>query len=251
MNTIAQRNNVLVAALLSIAAAASAQPGYVITDLETLGGEYTFVAAINNTGQAVGRSNNLEGESRAVLWDNGEISELRGLPNDVASAATAISDAGHVAGWFETPDGVHPFLWKDGELTEIDVLPGSIRSEAKGVNDHGQVVGEAQMEGGLHRAFVWENGKLEELPTLPGGISTYALAINNSSQIVGWVFSTDVGRDRAVLWEEGRIRNLGTLPGGESWGSRALAISQSGLITGWSWNRDSKVRAFLWDARRR
>ncbi len=247
MNTTNQRFGLLTMVILVTSVVSYAQPGYVITELGSLGGRTSRAAAINNHGQIVGYATNLREKGGAFLWEDGVMRELDGLPSGVRSGANAISEAAHVAGWIDTPDDTRPFLWHDGKVTVIEIWQDPVRGEAYGVNTRGQVVGYTEDEDGPDRAFVWEKGQLKELETLPGGFSTQALAINDSSQIVGRVYLSDLRSWHGVLWEGGRIRDLGTLPGGENQGSRAAAISPSGLVVGWSYNREGSQRAVLWE----
>ena len=47
-----------------------------LLDLGTLGGQNSFAFGINNLGQIVGTSELESGQSRAFLWENGEMMDL-------------------------------------------------------------------------------------------------------------------------------------------------------------------------------
>ena len=62
---------------------------------------------------------------------------------------------------------------------------------------------------------------------------TYATDINNLGQIVGASASARTNQGyHAFLWEDGVMQDLGTLPKDAS--SRALGISDTGLVVGYS-----------------
>ncbi len=92
---------------------------------------------INNRGQIVGFSINSIGEARAVMWENGTVTDL-GVPG----AALRINDRGQIIGWFTKASGEsQAFFWDRGRVTEIGLLgtgtgwwPGSV---VWGVNKRG------------------------------------------------------------------------------------------------------------------
>ena len=83
-------------------------------DLGTLPGHGVSEAlSINESGDVVGSSGNLQ-QRRAVLWaQGGAIRNLGTLPGGASSRALGISK-GEVVGTSETSDGEHAFLWTRG-----------------------------------------------------------------------------------------------------------------------------------------
>ncbi len=73
-----------------------------LSDLGTFGGPNSFPRAINNPGQIVGSADNTNGESRAFLWQNGNLLDLNDLlPANsgwVLTSAQFINDAGRIVG---------------------------------------------------------------------------------------------------------------------------------------------------------
>src|SRR5258708_37923513 len=63
-------------------------------------GTGSLAAAVNGHGQVVGSSLNSKGESRAVIWENGKITDLNdlipGATGLVLTRATAINNRGQI-----------------------------------------------------------------------------------------------------------------------------------------------------------
>ena len=71
----------MAAALLSSAATnAWGDVMYTVTDLGTLGGNYSAAKGINSSGQVVGNSLNASGFYRAFLYSGGSMTDLGTLP---------------------------------------------------------------------------------------------------------------------------------------------------------------------------
>jgi probable HAF family extracellular repeat protein len=133
-----------------------------MTDLGTLGGDFSRASAINPRGQVVGD---------LFIFDP--------------------------EGSDEDPPEFQAFLWEKGVRTDLGTLGGT-DSRALGINPRGQVVGVSRTASGVEHAFLWEKGVMTDLGTLGGGFSQ-ANAINSASQVVG--FSTTAsGEFRATLW---------------------------------------------------
>jgi probable HAF family extracellular repeat protein len=138
------------------ASAQTASQEYSITDLGTLpGGTGSSATDINNRGQVVGSSNTASGESHAVLWEDGDITDLGTLGGN-QSVAWGINNRGQVVGQSTANfEQFHAFLWQDGKMTNLGTLPGGDSSVAWDINNRGQVVGwSTPPSGGLH-AVLW------------------------------------------------------------------------------------------------
>ena len=194
------------------------------------------------------------------------IPEPESNADTVWGRATAINEAGVVAGWranslgtgnyaFTWKDGVMASLgtffepvainrsgelagnagdqavfWKDGVLTPLGTLGGT-RSIATDMNDKGQIVGYIQFgQSGPTSAFIWQDGVATRLGTL-GGPESVAEAINNHGQVAGYSRMPDGMTMHAFLWDRGVMRDIGTLGG--QW-SQAFAINDRGEIAGFS-----------------
>lgn len=178
------------ASLALVEHAGSWQSGMLL-DLGTLGGNFSYAAAVNSLGQVVGWST-LAGDAtvRATLWQNGVPHDLGTLGGTTSQAYAVSRESGYVAGVADTTAGSpHAMLVRvdvNGNVlsrTDLGSLGGDY-SYAYGVNNAGEVVGISDS-----RAFYWRNGTMTDLNTLVATNSDWRLdtvsAINDSGQIVG------------------------------------------------------------------
>ena len=199
----------------------SAAQIFSVTDLGTLGGDYSGATGINERGEVVGYSDIADHSAvHAFVWTrHGGMQDLN-PPEITQSLATGINDLGHVVGVATFPVGPdhfqsHAVLWtKQKGIKDLGILGNT--STAFGINDRDQVVGDTNVTGGnTDAAFRWTRaGGIEDLETLGGGGAT-AQAINNLGHVVGGSFTRD--RFHAFSWATSvGMRDLGTLGGCES-----------------------------------
>lgn len=166
-----------------------------------------------------------EAVSKAVLWNNGSVTEI--IPGNSISIANDINNSNTVAGMVD----YEPFIWNS--TTGLQRLGGysDIGSVgrlffAKAINDSNHLVGghTANEEGFAQRAFYWDGVSARDIGTLgitsipPGGNRPVVGAndINNADQVVG---DAAVGFDtngllvtHAFIWdEENGMRDLNNL----------------------------------------
>jgi probable HAF family extracellular repeat protein len=228
----------------------------VMTPLPTLGGNQGFATGVNNSGQVVGWAETPVHDPtcnapqvlqfRAVLWEprKGTKRELRPLPGDSTSAATAVNDAGQVVGISGDCDiavgqrsAQHAVLWENGTVIEIGDLGGDAWHTPMDINAAGDVVGFSNPLGVIGidfapHAFLWTRaGGIRDLGALPGDAVSQAVGINSSGQIVG-VSSGAI--NRAFLYENGVMTNLNDLvgPGFPDLLIVAQHINDAGVIVG-------------------
>jgi probable HAF family extracellular repeat protein len=165
-----------------------AAPGYVLTDLGSLGGQ-TTATAINVRNQVAGASATAAGPIHAfVLQADGSMTDL-GAMGGVASTATSLNNQGDVVGFSNTADGqVHPFAVIGGQMSDLGA--GAAASKAVAVNDLRQVLLDAADSQGHTSTALWQNGQLMPLGTL-GGSSAFGAALNNRGQVVGNATAAD------------------------------------------------------------
>jgi probable HAF family extracellular repeat protein len=221
---------------------------------------------------------------KAYLWENGSLTELGSLLDNVNSGSAWISSNGIVAGLSENgqidpsiPDlpEISPVMWRDGKITNLGTLPGGgYQGAAVSVNNRGEVAGIASNlvpdansllnynpnlwagvgYGYQLRAFVWDqkNG-MQDLGTLGTGTNAEATAINELGQVIG---DSYIGSGPAncfngtatggFIWD--RKRGMTDLGGFRGACTVPNDLNNRGQVVGVSWTAgDSLQRAFLWE----
>jgi probable HAF family extracellular repeat protein len=169
-----------------------------MTDIGHLGGNRSSAYAINEIGQVVGSSYNETNVNHAILWEDGNMTDLGVLPGEERSAAYDINENGVVCGASSHTLNQYPFptfttacVWDGEEIIEIDKLPGYTRNNAAGgINNQDQVVGYSSDNGNNPHAFIWEDGELTDLndllPSGSGWVLKTAADINDDGEIIGY-----------------------------------------------------------------
>ncbi len=228
-------------------------------DLGTLGGTSSQATAVSSSGFVVG-SSNLTGDqsSHAFLWTSaGGMVDLGNCAGSYASAQ-GINAGGMIVGYCTLPGNSteDAFVWTQaGGLVDIGGLPNNAGSVALSVNDAGTVIGYSVVNGTLH-TWVWtQSTGMADIGNLGGSnSSTYPYAINASGQIAG-TSTIASGYNEVFLWTpttpnttSGSMIGL-TLPGSNSGsgisGAEQSALSNTGYVTGFSYNNNSQ-HAFLY-----
>lgn len=222
----------------------AASTHYSVTDLGTLGGDYSSARAINANGVVTGISSDAGGNSKVFMYALGHMTSPGPLSGSsaVASGINASSDlAGYAAGGAP----YRAFRYRNGRLKDIGDLGGGTAT-AYAINSLGNVVGSSRTGDSRDEPFLLRGGKLVDLGTLGGhdvGQWNAALGINDSLQVTGTSWDAS-GNYRAFLWQNGRMSSIGTLGG--SW-SEGDAINAGGAITGIAYlPGDLEAHAFLW-----
>jgi probable HAF family extracellular repeat protein len=209
-------------------------------------------------------------ENRAVLWQEGSITDLGTLPEGgYESFANAVNSRGQVVGWAENtiPDpyslaapGLFPtqtraFLWERGAMQDLGTLGTGTDATAQFINEQGQVVGWSYTSSAPNTScpsflplatgsFIWDkkNG-MTDLGTL-GGTCTIAEGLNNNGTVVG-AYVNDNQIEHGFLWENGSIHDLGGTLGGDD--TVAVGINDHGVIAGWAYLAgNTTFHAALW-----
>jgi probable HAF family extracellular repeat protein len=203
-----------------------------VTNLGTLpGGGVSVALDVNADGQIVGGAATAPGSDlfvegngirragpgvHAVLWQDGQMTDLGTLPGGDASLALAINDAGQIVGYSTiapNDETIHAVLWDNGEIVDLGTLPGGTSSWATGINASGQIVGISDGDGSKEPtavdtiAVLWNEGEIVPLsdliPAEDGwGELDEALGINDKGQIAADGYGENFGYYGAVLTPE-------------------------------------------------
>jgi probable HAF family extracellular repeat protein len=233
---------------------------YTVTDLGSLN-----PTGINRSGQIVG---NLNGH--AFMWtESTGLNDLGVLPGGTFSSAAAINDLGSVTG---TADGfgiidhspygdincglTEPFLWTPGAgmqglgvhwtggFTEFDQPCPRVPFYATDINTLRQIVGYTHLMPNLFQSnFLWTES--DGMSVFGGWPPTFANGINNLGQIVGNVRGS-YQSPQAAWWKNSEITYLVPSDGSCQGPSVANAVSDWGLIVGWTWCRNVGLHAVVW-----
>jgi len=201
-----------------------------MTDLGTLGGNFSAGNAINLSGEVVGSAQITTGFSHAFLWNGGKMTDLSTTAlSSLGSASVAgINNSGQIAGTFGHNPLAQPFLDSNGTITQLP-LPGYASASpatgcsATAINNNGMVLGGCDDANSYLHGVVWQNGTPTDLGTL-GGPQTGAAAISNLGQVVGFS-QTSTDADHGFLWSNGKMTDLGL-------NFFPAAINDNGVIVG-------------------
>jgi probable HAF family extracellular repeat protein len=218
-----------------------------ITDLGTLGGEYSFAYAINDLDQVVGRSWMVSGPSHSFLYDNGLMTDLSPLNSGSIGTLgpTGINDSGQIVSGAIAGEIYYPALYdhRTAALTILGSLGGvtndGFNGAATAINNFGQVVGYSYVDDSWAHAFFYDKGIMQDMGCVPDAAGTcfsYALDINDRGQIVGG------GSGGAFLYSHGVMTDITPFGSSQSY---AYAINNRGQAAGYYYT-NSDVHAFLY-----
>ena len=128
--------------------------GAEVTVLSESGGVANGPQAINERGDVVGWSTDVDGVRKATLWPRGGKPVHLDVPGP--SEAVAVNERGDVLGWTsaDNPDAPRAFLWRDGRVVYLGSLGGA-HSLPSALNDRGTMVGESTTADGTLKAVKW------------------------------------------------------------------------------------------------
>jgi len=257
-----------------------------VTDLGALPGtaNCSFPFAVNTQGQTVGASENGVvdpqtgvNELRAVLWEDGEMTDLGSFGGN-QNVAQDINARGQIVGYslntipdpfslfdfffFGSTNGTQAraFLLQRGQMQDLGTLGGP-DALALLINRRGQIAGNSYTSStpnpitGLPPIdpFFWENGKMADVGTL-GGASGFVNALNNRGEVIGVsslaanpaaCFTEFDPNCHPFLWHQGKLIDLNTSTIGGS-PITADAINDTGEIVGGAAFPSRVFDAYVW-----
>jgi len=214
------------AALFSLAAiSANAATTYTFSLLDALGGGSRTLTAnrINDSGQIVGYSQNIDGSERATLWSSDNYASPQELGNSgsiLSSRALGINNSGNIVGWSKSISNIDSAnFWSINDFTATQLPSSTSNVRAAVINDSNQIVGVSS--GSL---VLWSDPTSSPVV----GNSGVPQEINNSGNVVGQ------SQGNPYVWNinSSQSRPLVNFDGGYSTGV-ALGINNSGNIVGY------------------
>jgi probable HAF family extracellular repeat protein len=149
-----------------------------MSDLGTLGSDYSFARAINDYGQVVGSSTTADEQSRAFLWEKSSGMSDLGTLGGNDSDATAINNLGQVIGYYTADWQSRPFFWdKTSGMSDLNDLISDLGWTVNGVvgiNNAGQIVGYGSYNG-QGRAFLLTPNISKSVPEPSSALAFLAL----------------------------------------------------------------------------
>jgi probable HAF family extracellular repeat protein len=205
----------------------------------------TGASDIDNHGRITGSS-----DYRPVLWQDGEVVELTGFPDDVViQVASKINDRGQVVAAGSTVvsgDLVH-YVWQDGRVpTRIELGRGRRASQFFDLNERGQALVAGVDADGRFVVGLWQDGTFTEVAPWsygvvpPADLAAWRFAqvpvLSNDGHVAGQQirgecppFPPYTGgscESRSVVWHDGAVT---VLPGGNG---VTAAVNSRGDVVG-------------------
>jgi probable HAF family extracellular repeat protein len=231
--------------LLAAAGVTFQAQGQSMTDLGTLGGNYSTAHAVSADGAVVvGRATLAGNQYRAFRWTSAGMVDLGTLGGDYSYAWGVSANGAVVVGEANLANGQgRAFRWTSAGMVDLGTLGGNY-SYARAVSADGSVVvGRAYDAIGLDHAFRWTSAGMVDLGTLGGPWSGAEAVSADGAVVVG--YARDAGNQlRAFRWTSAGMVDLGTLGGNFSY---ARAVSANGaVVVGDASLANGQTHAFRW-----
>ena len=201
-NAISDSGGTVVGELFRPARHAFAAQAGSVSDLGGLGGPRSDAVAVDASGVVAGNAVDAAGQTWAVTYSGGAVTNLGTLPGGTSSTAADSNALGTVVGSATLATGqVHAASFAGGMVTDLGVVPGDIWSGAAAVNLLGIAVGQSCSAASCRAAlFVPGAAPVDLNSLLPAGsgwVLERATGVNVLGQVVG--IGTLGGHQRAFM----------------------------------------------------
>ena len=206
------------------------------------------VFSINDRGQVVGLTEDINARDRAFLWENGKLTTLPAPVPGQNYIACDINASGDIIGKTELllANGVNvtrPCIWRNGIPTIID-LPTTANQQTKAqgsvidvsaINDNGFFVG-SLAENDVIYTTLWSpnNTFTKMLSTVAKFANPSVQDINNSGKMAGTYYTTVEGKSaqRGYVVDNGRLTDIAPVYSPAYLPVFVSGISSDGTVTG-------------------
>lgn len=249
-----RRMSALLAVCVISSGSAWGMTQYTATDLGAIPGGRSVesCAAVNNSGQIVGRTYKYDTTARAFIYAGGSVTDLWTTTGQYMFEATGINSSGVISGSVTNNILTRPLsraVIYDGitikDLGSLNSNPNiSDDSRAMGINEAGKAVGFSRNSDNIYHAFIYD-GTMKDLGALEVGRDSYALGVNNKDDVVGRsvVSTTTWPEYHAFLYSAGQMIDIH--PSSARW-SIAYAINDARQVVGTCGAPNDETHAFLY-----
>ena len=207
-----------------------------MTDLGTLGGNYTYPYAVSADGSViVGHSGNSGNQGRAFRWTAaGGMTDLGTLGGNYSYANAVSANGSVVVGEaYNASNQGRAFRWTAaGGMTDLGTLGGDYSYAQAITADGSVVVGEAYKASNEYHAFRWTSAGMTDLGTL-GGTNSSASGISADGSVVVGYAQNASNEYRAFIYTNRVMLDvqdwLGSVGGVSSMLSTSLELSRAHL----------------------
>jgi hypothetical protein len=203
---------------------------YAQTTIDFPGAARTYLQAINNSGDIVGRFRDVQGTTHGFLLSAGRF-QVIDAPGAYYTAAVGINDHQQISGFFIDAIGYHGFTYAAGILTPRDYGPGFDTLLSK-INNSGVVAGMAIPQDGTSptRSVLYSNGRFRDVQ-VPFAYDSDAADVSDLGVVAGHFDSSVTSPTFGYLDFFGQIQRI-RIP----WSTSTYPESVRGVasITGWA-----------------
>lgn len=242
-----KNQNALALLALAIAASSHAAEFEVIQIGNYPGSNFSFAAAINNSGQVVGYS--MAGPlAQGWRWSEADamipMPHGNGLINE--TLCYDINESGQITGVARTDEFSYAYRYTPGVGYTFLPVPGRAWSHGSALNDRGTVVGLTESNNNGNLPALWAVGSVGiNLPVYNGFGYNTANDINNGGLVAGQLANPS-STHATITAPNGTITDLhGLFPGAIN-SSRAYGINDLGHTVGFYFSNDARFFPFVY-----